>query len=84
MKKRNYMQTIKIKRKIISQNLRISELKEFIGKYVEITVRESTLAEKKNDEKRAAGLLSKYKDQNKIKIEKQAWQNSIIEKHGNS
>ena len=78
------MQTIKIKRKIISQNLRISELKEFIGKYVEITVRESTLAEKKNDEKRAAGLLSKYKDQNKIKIEKQAWQNSIIEKHGNS
>lgn len=78
------MLSIKIKRKILSPNLRVSELKDFIGKYVEITVTESVKTKNKPLIKSAAGVLSNFIDKDKIILEKQAWQMSVQEKHGNS
>lgn len=78
------MLSIKIKRKILSPNLRVSELKDFIGKYVEITVTESVKTKNKPLIKSAAGVLSNFNDKDKIILEKQAWQMSVQEKHGNS
>jgi len=78
------MQTIKIKRKINSLNLRISELKEFIGKTVEITVSESSPAENIVQMKSASGILSAYKNPGKIKLEKDAWGKAVVEKHKNN
>jgi len=78
------MNTIKIKRKIISSNLRISELKDFIGKYVEITVQESVPEKKSLSGKPAAGILSDFKNRKKQPLEKQAWETALREKHGNS
>jgi len=77
------METIKIRRKILSPNLRISELKNFIGKYVEITVQESTPQKKTTHGELAAGILSEFKNQEKAKLEKQAWNIAVNEKHGN-
>ena len=76
--------TIKIKRKISSPHLRISELKDFIGKYVEITVRESAPENKIPSDKRAAGILSEFKNQEKVPMEKKAWEIVVNEKHGNN
>ena len=78
------MLSIKIKRKILSPNLRVSELKDFIGKYVEITVTESVKTKNKPLAKSAAGLLTDFSNNNKIILKKQAWQMSVQEKHGNS
>ena len=77
------MDTIKVKRKISSQRLQISELKKFIGKYVEITVRESSPENKVSSQKPAAGILSAFKNPQKIFLEDQAWKNAVNEKHGN-
>ena len=75
------MHTIKIKRKITSSQLRITELKEFIGKEVEITVSESvgTVSGKKAD-----GILAEFSDKKKVNLEKQAWGVIADEKHRNS
>jgi hypothetical protein len=78
------MLSIKIKRKILSPNLRVSELKDFIGKYVEITVTESVKTKSKTIAKSAAGMLSNFRNNEKINLEKQAWQMSLKEKHGNN
>jgi len=78
------MLSIKIKRKILSPNLRVMELKDFIGKYVEITVKESVKTKNKSLSKSAAGMLSDFNNREKIILEKQAWQISVHEKHGNS
>ena len=78
------MQSIKIKRKISSLNLHVSELKDFMGKHVEITVTESVKSKKKSLTKSAAGTLSGFSKKEKINQEKQAWQISVKEKHGNS
>jgi hypothetical protein len=77
------MLSIKIKRKISSPNLRVTELKDFIGKYVEITVNEITPKVIKSTAKTSAGILSKYSNIEKRKLEKDAWQIAITEKHGN-
>ena len=77
------MLSIKIKRKISSPNLRVSELKDFIGKYVEITVNEITPKEIKSTAKNAAGILSNFSNIEKRKLEKDAWQMAVTEKHGN-
>jgi hypothetical protein len=76
--------TIKIKRKISSPHLRISELKDFIGKYVEITVRESASENKIPSDKPAAGILSDFKNKEKVAMEKKAWKIAVNEKHGNN
>jgi hypothetical protein len=78
------MEPIKIKRRILSPHLRISELKNFIGKYVEITVRESAPEKKLPPDKRAAGILSEFKNQEKMAMEKKAWKIAVNEKHGNN
>jgi hypothetical protein len=78
------MLSIKIKRKILSPNLRVSELKDFIGKYVEITVTESVKTKYKTVSKSAAGMLSDFSNNEKVNLEKKAWQMSVQEKHGNS
>ncbi len=78
------MNTIKIRRKISSSQLRISELKDFIGKHVEITVTESVSREKSSSGKKAAGILSNYKDPEKLTRKKLAWEIAAKEKHGNS
>ena len=78
------MLSIKIKRKISSPNLRVSELNDFIGKYVEITVTESVKTKNKPLAKYVAGVLSDFSNKDKIILEKQAWQISVQEKHGNS
>ena len=77
------MLSIKINRKISSPNIRVSELKEFIGKYVEITVKEIAPKEIKSTAKTALGILSKYSNTDKRKLEKDAWQMIVTEKHGN-
>jgi hypothetical protein len=59
------MDTIKIRRKISSSQLRISELKEFIGKHVEITISES-VPRTTTKGKTAAGILSNFKNNDKI------------------
>ena len=78
------MLSIKIKRKILSPNLRVSELKDFIGKYVEITVTESVKTKNKPLAKSVAGMLSDFSNNEKVNLEKKAWQMSVQEKHGNS
>jgi hypothetical protein len=78
------MQSIKIKRKIVSLDLHVSELKDFIGKYVEITVTESSKTQNKSFANSAAGVLSEFSKKDKIILEKEAWQMSVQEKHGNS
>lgn len=78
------METIKIKRRILSPHLQISELKNFIGKYVEITVRESAPENKLPSDKRAAGILSEFKNKEKMSMEKKAWEIAVNEKHGNN
>jgi len=76
------MNTIKIHRKISSPQLKIAELKEFIGKNVVITISETNTSEKTN--KKAAGILSKFKNQGKMPMEKEAWGTAVTEKHGNN
>ena len=78
------MLSIKIKRKISSPNLRVSELNDFIGKYVEITVTESVKTKNQPLAKSAARELSDFSNNDKFILEKQAWQMSVQEKHGNS
>ncbi len=77
------MDAIKVRRKISSSQLRISELKEFIGKHVEITIEERA-PRKKPTSKTAAGILSNFKNNDKIILEKQAWKMIAQEKHGNN
>lgn len=75
------MYTIKVKRKVTSSTLHIAELKEFIGKQVDITVTESNRIVSKH---MAAGILSDYQNANNISKEKEAWGIIAHEKHGNS
>jgi hypothetical protein len=76
------MNAVKIHRKISSPQLRIAELKEFIGKNVIITISETNTAE--NSNKKAAGILSEFKNQGKVSMEKKAWKIAVNEKHGNN
>ena len=77
------MNTIKIKRRISSSQLRITELKDFIGKHVEITITEKNPGKKSLPGKAAAGILSDYRNKGKISLEKQAWDIAVKEKYGN-
>ena len=77
------METIKVKRKITSSQIRISELKNFIGKQVEITVTEKKTRGKKTINHAAAGILEKFKNSGLSYAEKEAWIIAVNEKHGN-
>jgi hypothetical protein len=76
------MNTIKIHRKISSPQLRISQLKEFIGKNVEITISETSI--KKQAQLKAVGILSAFSNKSKLSNEKQAWIIAARKKHENS
>jgi len=76
------MNTIKIHRKISSPQLRISELKDFIGKKVEITISETS--EKKQKKISAMGILSDFSNSSKQSIENKAWAIAAKEKYENS
>jgi len=77
------MDTIKVRRKISSSQLRISELKDFIGKDVEITISES-IPRKRASDKTAAGILSTFRNKDRMIMEKEAWKIIAQEKHGNN
>jgi hypothetical protein len=77
------MNTIKVTRKIASPTLRIAELTQFIGKNVEITVRVTPSKKQNSQTKSAAGILSNFKNSDKISKEKQAWKQAVKQKHGN-
>lgn len=76
------MNTVKIHRKISSPQLRIAELKDFIGKDVEITISEKNT--ENNGRKNAAGMLSQFSNSSKRPNEKNAWGVAVKEKYGNS
>lgn len=75
------MNLVKIRRKISSPTLRISELMNFIGKDVEITITETNKIS--SIERSAAGFLEQFKDHTRVVNEKQAWIEAIKQKHGN-
>ncbi|MCF8339122.1 MAG: hypothetical protein K9I74_14190 [Bacteroidales bacterium] len=77
------MNIIRVRRKIASSRIRISELKELIGKQVEIIVKETEPAKGTFEGKNVYGILSGYKDTQKSYQEKQAWELIAREKHGN-
>lgn len=76
------MDTLKIKRKIESTHLEIAELVNWLGKEVDIIIREEKSDSGPSDGS-AAGLLSEYSDQNLLKDEKMGWEKAIKEKYGN-
>ena len=77
------METIKVKRKITSSQIRISELKNFIGKQVEITVTEKKSKGKKEKNFAAAGILEAYGNPDLTYTEKDGWIIAVNEKYGN-
>ena len=54
------MEIIRVKRKITSSQIRISELKKLIVKHVEITVTERKPAKRGKDKNLAAGILDPF------------------------
>lgn len=76
------MDTLKINRKIDSTHLQIDELKKWMGKEVDIIIREKSSISK-SAKSSAAGLLSNFKDTNLIDTEKNGWAKAVREKHGN-
>lgn len=81
------MASIRIKKKITSSTISIKELKKFIGKEVEIFIKEDKgQSENQNREKKsknASGMLEKYKNTNLVDKEKQAWSQAIKDKYAN-
>ena len=81
------MTSIRIKKKITSSTLNIKELKKFIGKDVEIIIKEDKghFKKKNIDETsgNASGMLEKYKNASLIDKEKDAWTQAIKDKYAN-
>ena len=79
------MDTIRIRRIINSETITIKELKEFLGKEVDIfvTTRRKNLKREKQlaHEKTGAAILSKYKNEQKINKEQDIWTLAIKEKY---
>jgi len=76
------METLKIKRKIDSTSLQIDELRFWLGKEVDIIIREK-VSEPKSSKSSAAGLLSDFKDKDLMDAEKSGWAKAVRDKHGN-
>jgi len=76
------MDSLKIYRKIESTHLEIDELKSWMGKEVDIIIREKTESSNPSDGS-AAGLLSEFSNHNLIDKEKKGWEKAVEEKHGN-
>lgn len=82
------MGTIKIRRKITSDSLKIKELNQFMGREVDIIVSDRKRALKQpvklSGKKSAAGILEKYKNPDFLDMEKNIWSMVVSEKHANS
>ncbi|MBU0559334.1 MAG: hypothetical protein KJ799_02675 [Bacteroidetes bacterium] len=85
------MDTIKIKKKINSSSLTISNLDKFKGKVVEIIIiaEQELLVEKSLSKRRSktinvAGILERYKDPLKKAKEAIAWELAVKGKYANS
>ncbi|MBS3771494.1 MAG: hypothetical protein KGY69_14690 [Bacteroidales bacterium] len=81
------MASIRIKKKITSSTINIKELKKFIGKEVEIFIKEDKGQSKNQNRgkksKNASAMLEKYKNTNLVDKEKQAWSQAIKDKYAN-
>ena len=81
------MASIRIKKKITSSRLNIKELKEFIGKDVEIIIKEDKknfrIEDVNESSKTASGILEKYKNATIVDKEKEAWSKAIKDKYAN-
>jgi hypothetical protein len=75
------MKTLRIKTTITS-SLRLEELKAFIGKEVEIVIKEKASANADKVIGQAAGMLSNYQDSKKADREQSAWEEAVKAKHG--
>jgi fructose-specific component phosphotransferase system IIB-like protein len=75
------MKTLRIKTTITS-SLRLEELKAFIGKEVEIVIKEKASANADKVIGQAAGMLSNYQDPKKADREQSAWEEAVKAKHG--
>jgi hypothetical protein len=76
------MDTIKIKRKIESTHLEIAELEKWVGKKVDIIIREEG-SDSSPSVGSAAGLLAEFSNQDLIKDEKTGWEKAVEGKYGN-
>lgn len=76
------METLKIKKKIESTSLQIDELRFWLGKEVDIIIREK-VSEPKSSKNSASGLLSEFKDKDLMDAEKNGWVQAVRDKHGN-
>ncbi|GEM_PF-360326 len=80
------MEKITVKRKITSETIRISQLKRFIGKDVEITVKEKktgTASSGQPSETHSAdGVLAEFANPSLGSEEENIWTRIIKEKHG--
>ena len=81
------MASIRIKKKITSSTINIKELKKFIGKEVEIIIKEDERHLKNQNmdkpSKIASGILEKYKNSTLINQEKDTWSQAIKDKYAN-
>ena len=76
------MDTLKIKRKIDSTSLQIDELSDWLGKEVDIIIKEKA-STPESSKRSAAGLLSDFKDKDLMDSEKNGWAKAVRDKHGN-
>lgn len=77
------MKTLKINRTIDSTHLQIDELQHWLGKEVDIIIREKTPSDLPQGSSNAAGILQNYKNKDLINQEKNGWVKAVREKHGN-
>jgi hypothetical protein len=85
------MEAIKIRKRIKTSSLTISDLDKFKGKDVEIiiitdqeTLDKNNLSRKRTRTKRVAGILERYKDPLKKAKEEIAWGLAVKGKYANS
>jgi len=75
------MKTLKIERKIDSTHLKIEELKNWVGKKVDIIIREKRIKPECRPGS-AAGILSDFKNPKRMKRETEGWTKAVRKKHG--
>jgi hypothetical protein len=75
------METLKIKRKIVSTHLEIDELINWLGKEVDIIIKEKSVSTD-SPVGTVAGILSEFQDKKRIAEENYGWTKALKEKHG--
>jgi len=78
------MKTLKVNRKIESTRLEIDELQQWLGKEVDIIIREKKpFTEIQSGYSNVAGKLEKYQNEDLMAQENYGWGKAVREKHGN-